>query len=256
LKKGEEAEKVLAFLNQADPDFIVVVAYGRILPKAILDLPRLGCVNVHSSLLPAYRGAAPIQWAMARGEVITGITTMHMDEGLDTGPILLQKECEIGKNEYADTLHDRLAKMGAEVLTETLEGLFAGTLYSRSQPAEGVSYAPRIQKSDGRIDWSKSAQEIVNRIRGFYPWPGSTSQFEGSTVKIHRAHCQRPKMNGAKKKAAYPPGTVISVESEGISVQTGDNNTVVITEIQIAGAKRQKVDDFLRGHRIKVGDVF
>ncbi len=174
LQPGRARDEVfIGELRSLAPDLIVVVAYGQILPPAILDLPRHGCLNVHTSLLPKYRGAAPIQWAIANGESETGVTIMKMDAGLDTGPILAQRRTPIESGDDAATLHDRLGRLGAELLLATIPDYVAGKIQPQPQPAEGVSHAPKIKKEDGRIDWSLPAQTIVNRLRAFTPWPGA-----------------------------------------------------------------------------------
>ena len=166
-------EKFIAELRTLQPDFIVVAAYGQILPQSILDLPRHGCLNVHTSLLPKYRGAAPIQWAIANGDTETGVTIMKMDAGLDTGAIVAQRRTPILPADDSATLHDRLARLGAELLVETIPDYVAGKIQPQPQPAEGVSHAPKIKKEDGRIDWNLPAKTIWNRLRAFTPWPGA-----------------------------------------------------------------------------------
>ena len=170
-------EKFIAELRALKPDLIVVVAYGQILPQRILDLPRHGCLNVHTSLLPKYRGAAPIQWAIANGDTETGVTIMKMDAGLDTGPIVAQRRTPILPADDSATLHDRLARLGAELLAQTIPDYVAGKIQPQPQPAEGVSHAPKIKKEDGRIDWNLPAQTIWNRLRAFTPWPGAFTFF-------------------------------------------------------------------------------
>jgi len=173
-------EKFIADLRALQPDLIVVAAYGQILPQSILDLPRHGCLNVHTSLLPAYRGAAPIQWAIANGDTETGVTIMKMDAGLDIGPIVSQRRTPIRSDDDSATLHDRLAQLGAELLVQTIPDYVTGKIQPRPQPAEGVSHAPKIKKEDGRIDWKSSAQNILNRLRAFTPWPGAFTSWSSS----------------------------------------------------------------------------
>ncbi len=172
-------EAFLGALRDLQPDLIAVAAYGQILPQSILDLPRFGCLNVHTSLLPKYRGAAPIQWAILNGDAETGVTIMKMDAGLDTGDILDQAKTPIHPEDNSETLHDRLARMGAELLVRTIPDYVAGRIASRPQPAEGVSYAPKIKKQDGHIDWTQPARAIWNRVRGLVPWPGAFSYLPG-----------------------------------------------------------------------------
>src|SRR5262249_44087026 len=175
-------EEFLQRLRKAGPELIAVAAYGQILPQAILELPRFGCLNVHTSLLPKYRGAAPIQWAILNDEPLTGITIMKMDAGLDTGPILKQAQTEIAFQDTAETLHDRLAEMGASLLRETIPDYIAGRIHPWPQPPEGVSHAPRITKEDGRLDWSLPARALWNRVRGLQPWPGAFTFLPGEPV--------------------------------------------------------------------------
>ncbi len=238
-------------LAKFDPDLIVVTAYGKILPKAVLDLPRLGCVNVHASLLPAYRGAAPINWAIINGETVSGITTMFMDEGMDTGPVLLTEETPVGATETAGELYDRLAQIGGALLTKTIAGLIDGTVKPVAQSAEGVSYAPApapmMKKSDGRIDWTKSAVEIFNLVRGVTPWPGAVTMAGGKSVKIHRGRVGSGSENGE-------PGTVIET-GEVIGVATGGGGVYEILELQLEGKKRMTAEDFLRGFKLAKGDL-
>src|SRR5208282_4150639 len=173
-------EKFIAELRALQPDLIVVAAYGQILPQSILDLPRHGCLNVHTSLLPKYRGAAPIQWAIANGDTETGVTIMKMDAGLDTGPIVSQRRTAIQPADDSATLHDRLARLGAELLVQTIPDYATGKIQPRPQPAEGVSHAPKIKKEDGRIDWNLPAKTIWNRLRAFTPWPGAFTSWSSS----------------------------------------------------------------------------
>ena len=245
LKKGDDAKEAITFLKKQKPDCIIVVAYGLLLPKEVLDIPRLGCINVHASLLPQYRGAAPAQWAIANGETKTGITTMKLDEGLDTGPILLQEELEIKPEEYADELLESLSKVGAALLGETLTGLFQGTLKPKPQPKEGT-YAPLLKKELAQVDWTKPAPEIFNCMRGFYPWPGSKTTYQGEMIKIHRARCGSNRDKGQ-------PGEILSVSPEGITVQAGRGTTLVLLKIQSPGGTPQNVADYLRGNPIQAG---
>ena len=178
-------EQFIAELRALKPDLIVVVAYGHILPPAILELPKFGCLNVHTSLLPKYRGAAPIQWAIANGETETGVTVMKMDAGLDTGPIVSQRRTPILPEDDSAMLHDRLAALGAELLLETVPDFVAGRIQPQPQPAEGASYAPKIKKEDGRIDWKLPAKTIWNRLRAFTPWPGAFTSWKSTSNIQH-----------------------------------------------------------------------
>lgn len=241
------AEDFLVQLRQLAPDLIVVVAYGQILPQAVLDLPRFGCVNVHTSLLPKYRGAAPIQWALLNGESETGVTIMKMDAGLDTGPILSQARTPIANTDNAQTVHDRLAKLGADLLSRTVPNYTAGRITPRPQPEDGASYARKISKEDGRIDWSKPAREIWNQIRAFTPWPGAFTQYARRLVKIWEA--------AVEQRPFQSPGRVIECGKLGIVVACGEH-ALRILELQLEGGRRLTAEQFLAGHPLKPGDQF
>ncbi len=233
-------------LKDYEPELIVVVAYGQILSKAILSLPRFGCINVHASLLPRYRGAAPIQWAIIIGEERTGVTIMQMDEGMDTGDILLQKEISIETEDSLETLSDRLSRLGADALLETLKLLKPGKLKAKAQNSSQASYAPRLSKEDGEIDWGKGAGEINNLIRGMNPWPGAFTYLEGKTLKIFGAKV-------IEKKAGNRPGVINGISPQGIEVATGDGS-LLIAEVQLESKRRMAVADFLQGHRVEEGE--
>ena len=243
-------EKFLGELRALMPDLIVVAAYGQILPPAALALPRHGCVNVHTSLLPKYRGAAPIQWAIANGDTETGVTIMKMDAGLDTGPVLSMRRVPILATDDAETLHDRLAQLGAELLAQTLPNFVAGKIQPRPQPAEGVSHAPKIKKEDGRIDWTRPAMTIWNRLRAFTPWPGAFSFWPGAAKpqlwKIWKAQVV---------EGAGEPGEIRSADKRGIVVSCGEN-ALRILELQREGGKRLAADQFLAGHPLQPGEKF
>lgn len=252
-----------------DPDLIVVMAFGQILPPAVLGLPRHGCVNLHASLLPKYRGAAPIQWALVHGETMTGVTLMLMDEGMDTGPILAQRALAIGPDETAGRLHDRLAELAADLLVESLPDYLGGRLVPRPQPVEGVSYAPRLRKEHGRIDWNLSAVEIERRIRAFDPWPGAftwwrpVGRAEGSEEGAGKGAAEAGRREGCMVKiwravvveGRGVPGEVLAVEPDGVVVACGQGG-LRIGEIQREGGRRLPMADFLAGHRIRPGDRF
>ena len=229
------------------PDLIVVAAYGRILPRTILDLPRLGCINVHSSLLPKYRGAAPIQWAILRGEVRTGVTIMRLAEELDAGDMLLQREIDIGANETYGELQTRLAALGAETLRDAMVRLHAGTLAATSQAHDQATFAPPLEKEQGRVDWSKSAIDIGRQVRAFNPWPAAFTHLDGKLLKIHRAHV------ADATDAGHSPGTVLSAAAE-IRVATGDG-VLVLDELQLEGRKRLPAAEFSRGGTPRPGAV-
>jgi methionyl-tRNA formyltransferase len=237
-----------AFLNELSamkPEIIIVVAYGKILPLSILTLPPYGCVNVHASLLPNYRGAAPIQWALMNGEKTTGVTTMLMDEGLDTGAMLLQEETEIADEDNAETLSERLSHSGASLLVETIQGLKNGSL--KPIPQAGTpSYAPPLKKGDGRIDWSKSAAEIFNFVRGMYPWPCAYCYFRQERIKITRVSI----INGAGI-----PGRVEKVSKEELIIGTGVE-LISISELQPEGKRPMDAVAFLQGRSIQEGSFF
>lgn len=241
-------------LREIAPDLLITVAYGRILSQEILDIPVLGCINVHGSLLPKYRGAAPIQWAVINGEKVTGITTMFTDIGMDTGDMLLKREVEIGEEETAGELHDRLAVIGAEVLRDTLEELKKGTLKRIPQPSEEATYAPMINKETGRIDWNKTPAEIYNLVRGTTPWPGAYTFYKGERMRVWKiANPNLAKNNDASCTDAVP-GRVLKVGKDGITVQAG-SGTAKILELQFDSGKRMTVEQYLAGHKIDEGEV-
>ncbi len=233
-----------AQLTALKPDAIVVVGYGRIIPPWMLDLPRLGNINLHASLLPKYRGAAPIQWAIARGEMVTGVTTMRIDAGLDTGDILLQREIPIAPDDTAEALAPRLAAIGAGLVVETLRSLDAGTIHPRPQDHAQATLAPILKKEDGRVDFSLSAAEIFNRIRGFQPWPGVYTKFRGKNLQICRA---LPVDN------ALPAGQ-LHVEGHRLLVGCGSNSSLELLELQLEGKQRMSASDFLNGYRPRPGE--
>ena len=226
-------------------DVIVVIAFGQILPRSILELTPYGCINVHASLLPKYRGAAPIQWALIDGETVTGVTTMQMDEGLDTGDMLLETEVPIGADETGGSLHDKLAAAGAKLCVETLKALEEGTVTPRKQGESPTKYARMLDKELGRIDWSRDAASIERLIRGLSPWPSAYTLWEGKTMKIWAAEV----LDG---DSALPCGAVADVTKTGFSVQTG-SGLLRILELQIPGKKRMSADAFLRGYRMEPG---
>ena len=236
----------LQALAEWKPDLIAVAAFGRILPPAILSLPPLGCINVHGSLLPKYRGAGPIQWAIINGERETGITTMLMEEGMDTGAMLLQEAIPITSTDTTDTLAPRLAELGGRLLVETIAQLKAGTLAPRPQDASQVTFAPLLKKEDGVIDWALPATALANRIRGLSPWPGAyTTVAGGDRWTIWRALA----LPGS---VAKPPGMIIAVTTDAIHVATGEGILAVI-ELQPANSRRMAVSQFLAGHPVAIG---
>ncbi len=230
------------------PDLFVVVAFGQILPKSLLEVPRFGAVNVHASLLPGYRGAAPIAWAILKGEKVTGITTMLMDEGMDTGDILVQAEIPIEKEDTGGTLQGKLSSLGGRLLMETVEKMKAGSLSPLPQDHSKATYAPPLKKEDGRIDWKKGAEEIDRQVRGFNPWPGAFTGWENGLLKIYQGEVRGGISRG-------PEGSIIWVGSDFIEVGTG-SGSLLIREVQPEGKRRMSVRDFLSGHHISIGTVF
>lgn len=235
-----------AFIEQIqklNAHLAVVVAYGQILPQALLDAPRHGCINVHTSLLPKYRGAAPIQWALLSGDAETGVTIMKMDAGLDTGPILTQQRTPIERTDTGETLHDRLAAMGASLLVKTIPRLISGEIQPVPQP-EGASYARKIEKADGRVDWTEPAELIERKIRTFTPWPGAFCTFEIAgkprLIKIWRAEVA---------ESSGIPGNVLRQDSTSLVVACGDR-ALQLTELQPEGRRRMSIGDFLAGHSV------
>lgn len=242
MKDGE----ALRIFEAVRPDAAVVIAYGRILPKALLDVPKYGCINVHASLLPKYRGAAPIQWSVIDGEPTTGVTTQQMDVGLDTGDMLLKCETPIGADETAGELHDRLSQMGASLIVETLAALEAGTLTPEKQDDARSCYAGMLTKELCAVDWTKSAQAVHNLIRGLSPWPVATAMLNGKRLRLHRSALSEMMHDDAR------PGEVISLDP--LTVQCGDG-AIELLELQAEGKKRMHAQDYLRGHGIALGTV-
>ncbi|HVO82468.1 MAG TPA: methionyl-tRNA formyltransferase [Terriglobales bacterium] len=241
IKNNEEFRSQLAALS---PDAIVVVGYGRIIPQWMIDLPRLGNINLHASLLPKYRGAAPIQWAIACGETVTGVTTMRIDAGLDTGDILLQKENAIGPNETAEDVAPRLAAIGADLMVETLHGLQAGTIHPQAQDHSRATLAPILKKEDGRIDFSRTAREVCNRLRGFQPWPGAFTSFRGKNLHV---------WNAAAALHSLSPGELV-VEADCMFVGCAGGTSLALLEVQPEGKKRMSVRDFVHGYHPRSGE--
>lgn len=235
-------------LRDLKPDVIVVVAFGQILSQEILDIPPYGCINVHASLLPKYRGAAPINWCIIKGEKLTGVTTMYMDKGLDTGDMIINKELVIYENETAGELHDRMMELGASVLSETMELLAAGTVKRIPQNNAEATYAPIMTKALGRIDWSKDAYEIRNLVRGTYPWPGAFSTYNGKVFKVLSAEvCEY----GVKNEKW---GSITSVNRDSIVISCG-TGSLRVKELQFENEKRMSVEAYLRGHEITAGTI-
>ena len=238
IKTNEEFRDRLTALN---PDAVIVVGYGRIIPQWMLDLPPLGNLNLHASLLPEYRGAAPIQWAIAQGETVTGNTTMRIDAGLDTGDILLQREMKIAPDDTAETLAPPLAAMGAELMAETLAGLQSGALHATPQDHSKASLAPILKKEDGLVDFSRTSAEIYNRMRGFQPWPGAFTRFRSKTLQIHKAALASGRV----------PEAELAVAGNRLLLGCAQNTTLELLEVQLEGKKRTSAKDFIQGYRPK-----
>lgn len=248
----EQAARAKATLEAAAPDVLVVAAYGLILPQWVLDSPPWGCLNIHASLLPRWRGAAPIHRAIEAGDAETGITIMQMDAGLDTGDMLLMERLSIADHDTTASLHDRLAALGGRLIVEALELAACGGLTRTPQPELGISYAHKINKAESHIDWRDSAQALAQRVRAFDPFPGLNTIWRGEPLKIWAAHVQ--KNVSCLRLFDVPYGTVLFVNTNGIGVQTHDG-VLVLTEVQRAGGKRLSVANFLLGHAVQVGDV-
>ena len=249
IKNNAEFRDQLAAMS---PDAIIAVGYGRIIPQWMIDLPRLGNLNLHASLLPKYRGAAPIQWAIANGESVTGVTTMRIDAGLDTGDILMQREISIDLKDTAETLGPKLATIGAGLMVETLRGLETGQVHATPQDHSQATLAPILKKEDGRMDFSRSANDLFNRLRGFQPWPGVFTTFKGKTLRVHRA---QPLQHAVR----LTPGEV-AVEGVRLLVGCGKNKdkdtdtALELIEIQLEGKRRMTAQEFINGYRPKSGD--
>lgn len=246
-EKIKNDQEFRAQLEAIQPEAIIVVAYGRIIPKWMLDLPPHGNLNLHASLLPKYRGAAPIQWAVANGEPVTGATTMRINEGLDTGDMLLQRELPIAPDQTAEDIFPMLAAMGAPLMVETLEGLQTGTILPKKQDDSLATLAPILKREDGQIDFARPAMEIYNRWRGFQPWPGAYTQFRGKKLALH--HMIPMELRGEQSD----PGTVY-VDRNRLFVDCGANSRLEIYEAQPEGKKRMSASDFLHGYQLKSGD--
>lgn len=239
-------EEGVAMLKGCAPDLCVTAAFGQLLSQEILDIPPLGTINVHSSLLPRHRGSAPINWSIIKGDQVTGVTTMFTDKGMDTGDILLTRETPIGQTENAGELTDRLAVMGAQLLIETIRALEAGTLLRIPQDHEAATYEPKMDKELGRIDWSKPAQELDWLVRGTTPWPGAFTTLGEQTIKVFELTI----LDGA---ASGAPGEIIAADAKrGLVVSCGDHD-VLLAQIQMPGAKRMNAKDYLRGHTMETG---
>lgn len=235
------------------PDLMAVVAYGRILPQAMLDLPPLGCVNVHYSLLPKYRGAAPMQWAILEGEAVTGVTTMQLVAEMDAGPVLLAEEVALEPDETVPSLEARLVPVGARLLTETLAGVRRGALTPHPQDPGAVTFAPMLRKEDGAVDWTRPAREIERRVRAFTPWPSAFTYWQGKRIKVHGARLAADRTGATPETEA--PGTVTGAGPDGVRVAAGAG-ALLLTELQLEGRKRMPAEAFLRGAGLREGMRF
>ena len=248
-----KSESSQEFLKRVAPDAVVIIAYGQIIPARLLAIPRLGWINLHASLLPRYRGAAPIHWAIASGETLTGLTTMQIDAGMDTGPTLLRREVAIGADETAPELAARMSAMGAELIAESLLRFARGDVAPVPQDAGNVSYAPILKKEVGKIDWKRPAQQIYNRMRGFTPWPGAYSTFRGQTCNLWG----RPETPGSagEKNAPEAPGEIVH-STKKIYVACGEQTRLDLESIQIEGRKKISAREFANGARLVPGEQF
>ena len=237
-------EAAVEQLRQLAPEMIVVAAYGRLLPKAVLELPPYGCINVHGSLLPKYRGAAPIQWAVLNGDPVTGVTAMYMAEGLDTGDMLLKKEVEIGPNETSGELFDRLATLGAELIVDTVAGLEKGLLRRQPQDEALATHTKKIDKSLSPVDWSRTAREIHNQVRGLSPWPVAQTMFRGKTLKLHKT-LPAAGLSGV-------PGEIL--QKDGRYFAACGDGALELVEVQYEGSRKMAAADFFRGHPAETGE--
>ena len=244
-------DEVRAIFESIAPDACVVVAYGKILPEWLLAIPRFGCINVHASLLPKYRGAAPINWAIAHGEQMTGVTIMQMDAGMDTGPMLAQRSIPIAEQETAPELSTRLARLGAGLLCETLPHVELGDVERIPQNDAEASYAPLLKRDNGLIDWEMRSSEIANRVRAFQPWPGTYTNYKGARLIVWRAY--QPIWDG---DVSAEGGTILDIDDTGIAVLCGDQSVLLIGEIQLEGKRRVSAREFANGARLKPGDRF
>ena len=238
------AAEAVEEIRNLDPELIIVVAFGQILPKALLDIPRFGCINIHASLLPRYRGAAPLNWCIINGETETGITTMMMDVGLDTGDMLLKRTTAITPEDDAASLHDRLSALGAETMAETLDLLREGRLSPEKQDDSLSCYAPLLKKELGEINWNSTTASIMNLVRGVTPWPGAATKIAGRVVKIHKV---------SAGFGSGTPGEILQAGKEGIETATADGS-IIIEELQLEGKKRLKAAEFLAGCRLEPGN--
>jgi methionyl-tRNA formyltransferase len=254
-------EEVRAVFEQAAPDACVVAAYGKILPEWLLAIPKLGCINVHASLLPRYRGAAPINWAIANGERETGVTIMQMDAGMDTGAMLAKRAIAIGEEETAQELAVRLSHLGAALLSETLPRIERGEIKAEAQDDSQASYAPLLKREDGLIDWQRSAGQIANRVRAFQPWPGAYTFVRGARLTLRRAKedsfdVRDPELLANERVRTGEPGTILGFDESGVLIECSGTTLLRVQEMQLEGKRRMSARDVANGLRLAAGDVF
>ena len=249
--KGLKGDKAADRLRELAADVAVVVAYGKLIPENLLSLPPHGFINLHPSLLPRHRGPSPIQWALVCGDRSTGVTTMQIDAGMDTGPLLLQRRVEIEPRETAEELTPRLAEVGADLVVETLDRLEEGKITPRPQPEDGVNVSPMLRRSFAKVNWTMPSRQLVNRLRGFTPWPGLYAKFRGGRLKIFGLEEVVPNPPGDE-----PPGCVLAADPTGITVRCGRGSAARITEVQREGRRRMPADAFLIGERVSRGEQF
>lgn len=246
--KNINSQESIEKLKSIDTDYFVVAAYGQILTKDIIEIPKKDILNVHSSLLPKYRGAAPINWAIINGESETGVTIMEIEEGLDTGDMIISESIKIKPEDNASTIHDKLKDLGGKLIVRAIKGLENGTLTKKEQDDNKSSYAPMLSRDDGKIDWSKSSQEIFNHIRGMTPWPSAFTKYMDENIKIHKISLESNEILGEI-------GEIINIDEEYIYIQTGDG-IVKVEELQFPNKRKMATGDYLRGHEIKIGEIF
>jgi methionyl-tRNA formyltransferase len=254
--------EVQQLLTGYSPDAIVIIAYGQIIPARLLPIPKYGWINLHASLLPKYRGAAPINWAIVNGETKTGVTTMRIDAGMDTGETLLQREIAIGANETAPELTTRLSELGAPLMAETLRGLAAGTILPQSQNHSAATMAPILKREDGRIDWNRPAQDIFNRMRGFTPWPGAYTTFRNQTCHVWGEPVSKESKpaseelkSGTQGTKDVPPGTLL-LEKDSLQVVCGHATVLRLSSVKLEGRKQVSASEFANGARLRTGERF
>ncbi|MEE4272036.1 MAG: methionyl-tRNA formyltransferase [Thermoanaerobaculales bacterium] len=247
--KGLKNGKFDQPLVDSGAEIAVVVAYGKLIPAEVLELPARGFVNLHPSMLPRHRGPSPIQWALVCGDRSTGVTTMRLDEGMDTGPLLLQERLPIEPEDTAETLSSRMAELGARLVVRTVDALEDGTVEARPQPEDGVNVTPMLRRNFAKVDWTMPARQLVNRLRGFTPWPGLYTTFRGGRLKIFGLEEIKPPPAGREE-----PGTVVDAGPSGIAIRCGRGSAALITEVQREGRRRMPVDAFLIGERVSRGE--